>query len=220
MRFVYLHGFASSPASRKAVAFQKALAAHGISLELPALDGGDFQHLTTASQLEIVTRLLAGQPACLIGSSMGGYIAALYASMHPEIARVVLMAPAFAFAERWDHLAGPEKLASWRRSGYLEVFHYGEGRANRVHYALYEEALGLPRFPPVAQPVQIFHGIHDDVVPVELSREYAANKPNVFLSELDSGHELLNVLDSILHTAVPFLISTASDPIVSTHTDL
>src|SRR5215472_284542 len=46
MRYVYLHGFASSPASRKAQAFAKAFEECEIALEIPALDSGDFEHLT------------------------------------------------------------------------------------------------------------------------------------------------------------------------------
>jgi len=208
MRFVYLHGFASSPLSRKAVAFQQGLSTRGVVLEIPLLDEGDFEHLTVARQLAVVERLLAGEPACLLGSSMGGYLAALYAATHPEVRKLVLLAPAFAFAERWDHLAGPEKLAEWRDSGSLEVFHYGEKRTRRVHYALYAEALNLPRLPDVRQPTLILHGVNDDVVPIRLSREFAATHTNALLREQDSDHELLNVLDTMVDEAIPFLLPT------------
>ncbi len=67
MRFVYLHGFASSPGSRKAQAFQSALP----SLEIPALDGGDFEHLTISGQLAVMESVLGGEPARLIGFEHG-----------------------------------------------------------------------------------------------------------------------------------------------------
>ena len=41
---------------------------------------------------------------------MGGYLAALYASRHPEIDRMVLLAPAFGFGTR----AGTKFLARTR----------------------------------------------------------------------------------------------------------
>src|SRR5262245_28397540 len=83
MRYVYLHGFASGPQSRKAQFFREKLASVGVALEIPALDEGDFEHLTITRQLAFLTRLLLGEPVVLMGSSMGGYLAALYASHHP-----------------------------------------------------------------------------------------------------------------------------------------
>jgi pimeloyl-ACP methyl ester carboxylesterase len=201
MRFLYIHGFASGPRSRKAQTFQQALAARGIDLEVPALDEGDFEHLTISGQLAVITRWLNGEPARLIGSSMGGYLAALYAAAHPEISRLVLLAPAFGFAARWR-----ERIAG-ETPDYLEVFHYAAGAMRRVHYGLIEDALGYPGKPDFVQPARIFHGIHDDVVPVGDSRDFCAAHPNARLTELDSDHELLNVLEAIVGDATPFLIS-------------
>ena len=116
MRFLYLHGFASGPHSRKALEFQRALAASQAfpSLEVPQLDEEDFGHLTISAQLEVIERTLRGDPACLVGSSLGGYLAALYASRHPEVDRLVLLAPAFGFSSRWNELTGPERMRAWR----------------------------------------------------------------------------------------------------------
>jgi pimeloyl-ACP methyl ester carboxylesterase len=200
MRFLYIHGFASGPGSRKAQAFRTSLAAHGIDLEIPALDEGDFEHLTISGQLAVIERALKGEPARLIGSSMGGYLASLYAAAHPEVSRLVLLAPAFGFAARWR-----EKAPS-TPSEYLEVFHYAAGAMRRVHYGLIEDALGYPAKPDFVQPARVFHGIHDDVVPVEYSRDFCAAHPNARLTELSSDHELLNVLEAIVGDAMPFLI--------------
>jgi uncharacterized protein len=98
MKFVYLHGFASSPNSRKARFFEERFNELGIGLEVPDLAEGNFRNLTLTAQLNVVSRLCSGQPASLIGSSMGGYLAALYAARHPEVERLVLLAPAFSFA--------------------------------------------------------------------------------------------------------------------------
>jgi alpha-beta hydrolase superfamily lysophospholipase len=200
VRFVYIHGFASSPQSRKAVAFQSALALHGVSLDIPAMDQGDFAHLTISAQLNLLQRTIHQAPVCLIGSSMGGFLAALYAAAHPEVSRLVLLAPAFGFASRWRQKIGIPPPTDF------EVFHYGDKALRRVHYGLIEDALALPATPDFAQPALIFHGIHDDVVPVENSRAFAATHPNTRLVELDSDHELLNALDRITEEAVPFLL--------------
>src|SRR5690348_17748458 len=53
-----------------------------------------FEHLTISGQLGVLERTLQNEPVRLIGSSMGGYLAALYAARHPEVDRLVLLAPA------------------------------------------------------------------------------------------------------------------------------
>jgi pimeloyl-ACP methyl ester carboxylesterase len=81
MRAIYLHGFASSPASRKARFFVEKLAGHGLALE--ALDlAPDFEHLTISGQLAVIEKASGNDAVILIGSSLGGYLAALYASRH------------------------------------------------------------------------------------------------------------------------------------------
>ena len=197
MRFVYIHGFASSPQSRKARAFEAALAERDIGLEIPAMDEGDFEHLTISGQLALLERVIDGQPVCLIGSSMGGYLAALYAYLHAEVDRLVLMAPAFGFAPRWK--------ARIVEDADIEVYHYGDNTTRHVHYGLIEDALQFPASPAFGQHALIFHGLNDDVVPVEYSREVAARQPNARLVELDSDHELLDVLPRIIVQAVDFL---------------
>jgi uncharacterized protein len=171
------------------------------------MDEGDFEHLTISAQLAVMERTLHGDPACLIGSSMGGYLAALYASKHPEIAKIVLLAPAFAFAARWRGKAvqsyGAAPTPEW-----FEVYHYGEKRMRRVHSQLIEEALAFPPYPAFRQPALIFHGSHDDTAPVEHSREFVAAHTNAALAELDSDHGLLNVLDRIAAEALDFLLDT------------
>jgi uncharacterized protein len=205
VRFLYIHGFASSPSSRKAQAFDAALRARGAELEIPAMDEGDFEHLTISAQLAVMERMLHGDPACLIGSSMGGYLAALYASEHPEIAKIVLLAPAFAFAGRWKDKA-EQSYRALPAAEWLEVYHYGEKRMRRVHSRLIEEALGFPPYPAFRQSALIFHGTHDDTAPVEHSRDFAAAHTNAALIELDSDHELLDVLDRITAEALDFLL--------------
>jgi hypothetical protein len=77
----------------------------------------------------------------------------------------------------------------------------------RLHFGLFEDARRYAANPDFLQPGRIFHGARDEVVPIGLSRAFAASHPNVRLTELDSDHELLNVLDDIVAAAVPFLIA-------------
>ena len=62
------------------------------------------------------------EPVTLMGSSLGGYLAALYAARHAEVERLVLMAPAFCFPRRWAARYGREprevRETRWRRCSF------------------------------------------------------------------------------------------------------
>lgn len=173
------------------------MADKGIRLEIPAMDEGDFEHLTISGQLGVLESLIGGEPVRLTGSSMGGYLAALYASKYGNVDRLVMMAPAFGFAQRWK-----EKVIE---GADLEVFHYGDKVNRRVHYGLIADSVQYPANPDFSRPALIFHGVHDDVVPVGCSRDFAASHPSVRLVELKSDHELLDVLPRIIREALDFL---------------
>jgi len=199
MRTIYLHGFASGPSSKKAAFFRQRLP----EMELPDLAQGDFEHLTITGQLQFIERLAGGQPVALIGSSLGGYLAALYAARHPEVEKLVLLAPAFGFARRWAEM---EDTTAWRRTGYKDVYHYGQSRTVRLSYQLMEDAMQYEDFPSFTQPALVFHGTLDDVVPAKFSQEFAATHSNVRLHLLQSDHELLDALDEIWRKTEPFLL--------------
>lgn len=210
MRVVYLHGFASSPASGKAQWFRRRFAERGIDLEIPSLVEGDFEQITISGQLRVIERIARGEPVFLIGSSMGGYLAALYASRHPEVEKLILLAPAFHFPQRWPEELGPEKAADWRRTGRLEVFHYGEDRPAHVGWNLIEDGLKYDAEPAFRQPALIFHGTNDTVVPPAYSEEFAARHPNVRLRLLASDHQLTDVTQLIWEDVEPFLFGDGS----------
>jgi len=206
LRIIYLHGFASSPASRKAQFFASRLASAGAEVSVPALDGGDFEHLTISGQYAILRREAAGGPVTLIGSSMGGYLAALYAAKHPEeVERLVLLAPAFHFHSRWPLMLGEEKFSAWREIGVLSVFHYADQKERNVGWQLAEDAANWDAEPNFTQPALIFHGSNDPVVPVKFSESFAASHPNVELHVFDAGHELTEVIDEMWELAARFL---------------
>jgi pimeloyl-ACP methyl ester carboxylesterase len=208
-RIIYLHGFASSPASSKASYFRDYLENAGVRVDVPDLASGDFEHLTITGQLAVIEEVAGGEFVSLIGSSLGGYLAALYAARHPEVGRLVLLAPAFAFARLWgSSLGGAEQVETWRRTGTMEVFHYGENRSCRLGYQLLADAGRYEDYPDFSQPALIFHGLHDDAVPVSSSREFSAGHPNATLEVLDSDHQLLNMLDYMAPKTARFLIES------------
>ena len=198
-RLIYLHGFASGPASQKAAFFRSRIP----NLEVPDLAQGDFEHLTITGQLAVIATVARGEPAALIGSSLGGYLAALYAARHAEVSRLVLMAPAFGFARRW---AASMNAQTWQRTGSIEVYHYGEKRERKLGYQLLEDALQYEDYPDFSQPALLFHGTQDSVVPSQYSEQFAASHPNVQLRLLKSGHELVDVLETIWQETRPFLL--------------
>jgi pimeloyl-ACP methyl ester carboxylesterase len=206
LRFLYLHGFASGVDSGKARFLRGRFAELGLNLEVPDLAQGDFENLTISGQLRVIDRHLNSDSACLIGSSLGGYLTALYASSHPEIERVVLLAPAFGFARRWPDKLGTAATAQWERTGYMDVFHYGENAQRRISWKIIQDGRNYPDEPSFSQPALIFHGIRDDVVPSEFSRSFAANRPNVTLRLLDSDHQLTDSVDLIWAETKQFLL--------------
>lgn len=195
MRVVYLHGFASSPQSSKAQYFRRKLTERGIGVEIPRLDGGDFEHLTISGQLAVIERAVDGKPAVLFGSSLGGYLAAAFAARHAEIERLVLLAPGFQFPSLWRKRYTEAELAQWKRDGSTPVYHYGENRTMQLSYALMEDSAKYEDEPDFRQPALIFHGTRDDVVPASVSQQFAAAHPNAELHLLESGHELTDVLE-------------------------
>lgn len=213
-RFIYLHGFASSPSSRKARFFEQRFHELGIRLEIPDLAEGNFRELTLSAQLNVLTRLCGGEPISLIGSSMGGYLAALYAARHPEVKKVVLLAPAFSFASRWPETLGEDTMEQWRRTNTLRVFHYSEGRETELGYQLIEDAAQYEAYPEFDQPTLIFQGRKDTMVPQLYAETFAARRSNATLRLLDSDHDLVNVLDEMWRETEAFLFGGKVDAVV------
>src|SRR3954470_21360010 len=133
-RIVYLHGFASSPNSSKARHFRDRLEQAGFMVEVPDLAAGHFERLTISGQLRVLEQAAGTGPIDLVGSSMGGYLATLYAARQSAVERLVLLAPAFRFNSLWPEWLGAPEMERWRRENSLRVFHYGDGRMRSVGF--------------------------------------------------------------------------------------
>lgn len=206
MRIVYLHGFASSPQSTKARFFGERFGALGVPFSAPLLDEGNFEGLTVSGQLRVVDQAVAGGPVVLMGSSLGGYIAALYAARHSAaVEKLVLLAPAFQFPTRWRARFTAEELARWQKRGSTSFFHYGLKQERELGFQIVADAAQYEDEPAFTQPALVLHGSADEVVPAGLSKAFAEGHPNVTLRIVESGHALTDVLDQLWADTIAFL---------------
>ncbi len=201
--YAYLHGFASSPLAKKGSALAERFAARGLELRRPDLNRPSFAQLRVSAQLEALDALdEAHAPPggwVLIGSSMGAWAGALWSACNPSrVRRAFWLAPAFFMRERWPAMLGEQAWARWQEAGSLPLPD-ATGEPVPVHWGLVEDtkALDPAPAPPEGLRVDILHGRKDEVVPVEVSRRYAAAHPKVELTELDDDHGLHASIDPI-----------------------
>lgn len=204
---LYLHGFASSPASKKAVAFAARFpTSRRLDLRVPS-----FEHLRLSAMIATVKAAIGGadDEAVLVGSSLGGLTAARVAERDSRVIALVLLAPAFQLAHRWREVLGDE-LTAWRATGWREVYDYSTGAPADLDIGFLDDVIAVDgddgtSFPSVTVPTLVFHGVQDDVVPVDHARRFAAGRAHVELVELDDGHELVTSLPRILERTARFL---------------
>ncbi|MBD1830717.1 prolyl oligopeptidase family serine peptidase [Microcoleus vaginatus GB1-A2] len=209
--YIYLHGFASSPDSLKAKYFRSRFSTLGIDLKTPDLNQNDFSGLTLTRQLQqIETEFLQTQSSqsakkvkelggvTIIGSSFGGLTAAWLAQRQLSVKQIVLLAPAFQFISHWLPLLGQQQLEKWQSEKYLPVYHYGEQGYLPLNYQFVADMAQYPEEKLMRSvPTLILHGKHDTIIPIQASRDFAANRPWVQLIELEDDHSLGNVLGEI-----------------------
>jgi uncharacterized protein len=211
---IYLHGFASSAGSTKAQFFKTKIEQAGMQIALPDLNVPSFEAMTLSAQLEAVEACaaIAGEDGriALMGSSLGGLLAAIAAEKidHGRVSKLILFAPAFGLKSRWQERLGARALKDWQDNGFRPFFHYAFGREMNLGYDFIED---LDRFETenlkVTVPTLIFHGIKDDSVPIERSREFTKmNQPLVTLKELEDGHELIDTMPAMWPDVERFLI--------------
>jgi hypothetical protein len=205
MRHLYLHGFASSAGSKKGTHLAHALGAQGIELVRLELAVPSFARLSPRAALEVVDEAAGDGPVRLLGSSLGGWLAAVWAERHPErVERMVLLCPAFALAERWPLLLGPDGFERWRREGAF-VFDDAFGVPTPVWWGFVEEAVALPPWPSAPCPTLVIHGRGDEVVPYDGSARWVAAQEDARLVGVDDDHALAESLDGIAAETIRFL---------------
>ncbi len=195
---IYLHGFGSSARSAKGLAVGARLRQRIASYAIPDLEAGDFFNLTMDgifARAEAAARALPddGAPLVVIGSSLGGYSAAMLAAQRrlPRLVGLVLIAPAFRFTDHWRERLGEAGVAAWRARGSMDFYHHGAERELPLGIAFHQSCLALPGIPgDPGVPVAIIHGRHDETVDWHASLAYAEVNPGVELHLVVGDHRL------------------------------
>lgn len=193
---------------------------------MPDLNVPSFAALSLSAQidlgLELINQLneINDSPLVIVGSSMGGLLAALLEQelrqlrSPTKLQAIVLLAPGFGITKRWPQIIGEQGMQSWRETGFRPFFHYAANKELPLHFAFAKdlEQYKTDNF-EINIPTIVFHGIDDQTVPIEHARQFAQLNPAAALVELDDGHELANSLDLIWLQTYHFLKlpSTASD---------
>lgn len=168
-------------------------------MEIPDLNCDDFCHLTITRQLKQVAAILKPHKSVtVIGSSLGGLTAAHLAEKFLQVERLVLLAPAFGFLSHWLPNLSTEVIQRWENEKYLMVYHHGKKRELPLSYDFLTDANQYQETVLQRQvPTLVLHGKHDEVIPIEASRDFTQKRSWVDLIELNSNHALGNVMIEI-----------------------
>ena len=210
--WIFLHGLGADRSGSKAARFREWVVSRGhgfLSFDFTGHgeSGGDCRGLTLSRNLEDAGRAVEfvgaerpGAEIVLIGSSMGGIAALWYAALHPgAVAQVFAVAPAFGMTARFAASLSQAEREDWARRGYYPVpigdlvLEFGWGAvADERNYPDDRLAAALET------PALLLHGDADAVVPVGLSRDFAASAPTADLVEIaDGDHRLTDRRDEL-----------------------
>jgi len=200
-KFLYLHGFASGPDSKKGVAISAHLARRGIEVQRLNLRVPSFEHLRLSAMIETARAAIGAEDdrAVVLGSSLGGLTAARLAERDARVVALVLLAPAFQLVSQWRARGGGAEWRAAEERGWFEVDDLVHGGRVHVDFELTNDVARVDStpFPDVRVPTLIIHGTRDDVVAFDRSRDFAAARPHVRLVPVDDGHDLGASLETI-----------------------
>lgn len=197
---ILCHGMESSKESEKIVTLSRQLADRGIlALRFDFAGSGEsegkFEEITYSGEVEDLRAaydfVLHYKPKKIgvLGSSMGGTVALLFAAEEKNVAALVTIA-APVHPERFsERLSTPEETEQWRAQGFTQY----HGRRLNVSLLDDVEKLDVAKTArKISCPVLIIHGDKDDIVPVEEGRELfaaLAGPKRLWIIE-GSGHRL------------------------------
>lgn len=200
---LYLHGFASSPASAKITVLRPLLEPHGIALNTPDLNVPSFEKLDFEGMVEHALDAARNDPPrAVVGSSLGALVALAVARRELDVP-IVLIAPALGVAERW--------ITKIPDSDPVTVFNHARNGDAPIHRAFFLQmaTLDVDHAPPRTR-VTALMGRKDETVPFAIVEEawqrwHASGllAPGSRFIELEDGdHGLVSHTDRIREAIV------------------
>ena len=182
---ILCHGMESSKESLKLLHLGESLGGAGFTVLRFDFTGvgessGEFESITCTRQVEDLVaahELLKGRGVAevgIIGSSMGGTTALMYAGGAENVAALATLAAPFDPRALLERDFPPDAVALWRARGFIEF----NGRRLRADFL--EEALAIDVASAVARitcPALVIHGDADPTVPVAQARALYAALP-------------------------------------------
>jgi uncharacterized protein len=192
------HGMESSKESDKLVYLSRAFAQRDMlalrfDFACVGESTGSFEDITYSAEVEDLQAAFAFMRARhagkigILGSSMGGTVALLFAARNPDVAALATLAAPLHPERVLSRLSTPAELQQWRQRGF--TLYHGQ----RINVSLLNdlEKMNVPdAIKKINCPVLILHGDRDDVVPVEEAHE---------LHHHLSGMRKLSILDGADH---------------------
>jgi putative redox protein len=182
---ILCHGMESDKSSEKLIYLANQLAARGIAalrfdFRYVGESSGQFADITYSGEAEdlaaayaFVRERVAGKIA-ILGSSMGGTVALLFAAREPSVAALVTVAAPVHPENFPKRVLPPKGIQRWRERGYT-IFN-----GQRLNLSLLQdlEKIDVPAAARrVRCPVLVLHGDQDEVVPVAEAYELHENLP-------------------------------------------
>lgn len=192
MKLLFCHGFEGHPDGGK----PRALRAWGHEVVAPLMYSRGWRF---EDQVETALEALDADPKVqtIVGSSLGGFAAAVAASRRPQRdLRLLLLAPAVGLHQVWADRLGALGLAQWEAADALPYPHAGAGPVT-LPWALFEECRAHAEV-SVTHPLVIVHGLSDAVIPVQRGVALAARSPGLRrLYAVPDGHRLMGSLPTV-----------------------
>ena len=182
---ILCHGMDSNKNSEKLLVLAEHLAAADVlalrfDFSYVGESSGCFADITCSGELDDLkaaydhVKKLMPKKIAILGSSLGGTIALLFAAAEPDIAALVTIAAPLHPENFPKRMLTEAQISTWRERGF--VIHNGR----RLNVSLLDdlETLDLPHAArTVMCPTLVLHGDQDEVVPVDEAYELARCLP-------------------------------------------